>query len=393
MVGLGAAVAVVLAAAGCGSLSMSTSAPRRVVIGADLSLSGPDADVGAVLRDGLKLAVRRLNDRHAITGAQIVLSVRDNRSDPTTSADNIKQFQRDSDLAAAVTGPCDDCLARTAPLIRAGQLPVVSLAPADLPAGTAGPGSPLFKLAPNAADDAATLVELLAARHVRHAAVIADTDGYDTAAVTALKRAAAVRHLDLDDPVPTAGGARDAARQALSAGDAQFGDAQYGGTGNGQPDAVVVAAGADSAPEIVAALHAEGFDGTVALGAAAAGPLFLPDRRLSGCYLVFPQILAMDDQVASTPEKAAQKQWFDDYSTAYGGYSAMSGFAADAMQALATAVGTAGTDQRKLAAAIETTQFDGMSGPVRYTPDDHSGLTPQGLEILQADSSRWHLAS
>ncbi|HEY3504149.1 MAG TPA: ABC transporter substrate-binding protein [Actinocatenispora sp.] len=385
MVGLGAALAVVLAAAGCGSMSMTASSPRRIVIGADLSLSGPQSDVGAVLRDALKLEASRLNKRHAIPGAQIVLSVRDNRSDPVTSADNIKQFQRDSDLAAAVTGPCDDCLARTAPLIHAGQLPVVSLSAANLPAGTAGSGSPLFKLAPNAADDAATLVELLVARHVKHAAVIADNDAYDTAAVAALQRAASVRGVELDAPVSSAGSVSDLARQALSGGD----DGQFTDT---TPDAVVVASQADRASAVVAALRKEKYPKTVVLGAVAAGPLFLPDRRLSGCYLVFPPILAMDDQVASTPEKAAQKQWFDDYSTAYGQYSAMSGFAADAMQALATAIGTVGTDQTKLAGAIETTQFDGMSGPVRYTPDDHSGLTPQGLEVLQADFSRWHLA-
>ncbi|GAA4203741.1 hypothetical protein GCM10022220_13300 [Actinocatenispora rupis] len=384
--GAAAAVAVLLSAAGCGSLSMAAPAQRRVVIGADLSLSGPDSDAGAVLRDALQLRVKELNEQGAITNGKLVLTIRDNRSDAGTSAENIKAFQRDSDTTAAVTGPCDACLTRTAPLVAAGQLPVISLAAADLPDGTAGAGSPLFKLAPNPADDATTLVDLLVSRHAKHVAVVTDLGPYGQATAAALGRAAASRKLDLADPV-AASGSVDSITQKLLYQNIQQSD----GTVR-EPDAVVVVAGPDRAPQLVAGLRAEKYRKTVALSAMAADRLFLRDAKLDGCYLDFPPILAMDDQVASTPEKAAQKQWFDDYTSAYGGYRATSGFAADALQIIAAAVNDGGTDPAKLRAAIETTQLDALSGPVRFTPDNHSGLTPQSLDVLQAANSRWHLA-
>ena len=37
--------------------------------------------------------------------------------------------------------------------------------------------------------------------------------------------------------------------------------------------------------------------------------------------MVFTQILAIDDVIATTPAKAARKQWFRDYTSRYGSYS------------------------------------------------------------------------
>ncbi|BCB81412.1 hypothetical protein Pflav_078220 [Phytohabitans flavus] len=42
---------------------------------------------------------------------------------------------------------------------------------------------------------------------------------------------------------------------------------------------------------------------------------------------------------------------------------------------------------------VETSQFDGLSGPIRITPDNHSGLMPQALTVLVARNGRWRLAT
>ena len=41
---------------------------------------------------------------------------------------------------------------------------------------------------------------------------------------------------------------------------------------------------------------------------------------------------------------------------------------------------------------LETSQLDGLSGPIRMTPDNHSGLMPQALTTLVARGGRWRLA-
>jgi branched-chain amino acid transport system substrate-binding protein len=109
--------------------------------------------------------------------------------------------------------------------------------------------------------------------------------------------------------------------------------------------------------------------------------------------MVFTQILAIDDVLATTPAKAARKQWFRDYTSRYGTYSGVAAFAADATDLIADAVERAGDDRSRIRDILETSQIDGLSGPIRLTPDNHSGLMPQALALLVARSGRWRLAS
>ena len=52
-----------------------------------------------------------------------------------------------------------------------------------------------------------------------------------------------------------------------------------------------------------------------------------------------------------------------------------------------------GADRARIREIVETSQRDGLSGPIRLTPDNHSGLMPQALTLLVARSGRWRLAS
>jgi branched-chain amino acid transport system substrate-binding protein len=109
--------------------------------------------------------------------------------------------------------------------------------------------------------------------------------------------------------------------------------------------------------------------------------------------MVFTQILAIDDVIATTPAKASRKQWFRDYVSRYGSYSGVASFAADAVDLIAAAVARVGANREQIRSIIETSQVDGISGPIRLTPANHSGLMPQGLTLLVARAGRWRLAS
>ncbi len=107
--------------------------------------------------------------------------------------------------------------------------------------------------------------------------------------------------------------------------------------------------------------------------------------------------MVIDDVIATTPAKAARRQWFQDYTARFGGYNGFSSFAADAVQLIADAAlragGAAGqVDRDGIRDVLETSQLDGLSGPIRMTPDNHSGLMPQALTTLVARGGRWRLA-
>ena len=52
-----------------------------------------------------------------------------------------------------------------------------------------------------------------------------------------------------------------------------------------------------------------------------------------------------------------------------------------------------GGDREKIRDILETSQTDGLSGAIRLTPDNHSGLMPQSLTLLVVRSGRWRIAS
>jgi branched-chain amino acid transport system substrate-binding protein len=62
------------------------------------------------------------------------------------------------------------------------------------------------------------------------------------------------------------------------------------------------------------------------------------------------------------------------------------------VQLIADAVAKVGGDRERIRDVLETTQVDGLSGPIRFTPDNHSGLMPQALSLLVARGGRWRPA-
>jgi hypothetical protein len=108
-----------------------------------------------------------------------------------------------------------------------------------------------------------------------------------------------------------------------------------------KPDALVVWVFADQPQRVAKSAKDAGFAGTLFFDAAAAGDLF-PQGTSGGAVnnatLIFPQTMAIDDVIATTPAKAARKQWFRDYTARYGMYYGPASFAADAVHLLVNAI-------------------------------------------------------
>jgi branched-chain amino acid transport system substrate-binding protein len=380
---LAAAVALLALAAlpaltGCTGSSASAGAKDPVTIGASLSLTGADAEIGKVYQDALKLEVDLLNARGAVPGRKLALSFKDDGSNPTTALANIKAFQADDGVAAVVAGPCDDCVNGAATQINKSSLPVLSLAGANLPPTATPTGTSLFKVTPNAADTIGTLVGQMATNGVRKLAVVAQNGTYGDAAVSAVKAGTKKAGITVSGTARL-GSAPDAAVQTVLADQEKT------------PDAVVVVADPTDASAVATGLNQAGFHGGVYLDAIAADSLFLSNAALNNAYLVYPQVIAMDDLVASTPAKASQKQWFESYTSQYGAYAGPSSYAADAVQLIGmAATSSRSVDRAKLRAAIETTSFAGLSGTIQFTPANHAGLNPRSLVMLRAVNGRWH---
>jgi branched-chain amino acid transport system substrate-binding protein len=372
--------------AGCSSDDDQAAAPADVMIGADLAASSPtDAAYGRALQ----LRIDQINSSGVLGQRRLRLSVLDNRSDPTVSLRNISAFADNPAVAAVVSGYCSACISNAYKTINEKKVPTIALAPANQVAQPVQDRRFIFKLGPNSGDSAAALVGALKADRVsakafvKKVGVLSTDDDYGTGAKAAFTSEAAKAGLQIPSSVTVKSSATDITQAVGTLADSE-------------PDALVFLVGPDQAALAATSAKAAGFAGKIYYDAAAAGDLFIPqeaEAATEGAKMVFTQTLAIDDVIATTPAKAARKQWFRDYTSRYGTYNGVAALAADAVNVLADAIARNGTDRVAIRDAVETAQLDGISGAIRLTPDNHSGLMPQALTLLVARSGRWRLAS
>lgn len=384
---LTAVVSTVVAASltGCETSTESVAA-GEIIVGADLELSGSGAAIGKAYHDALRLKADQINAAGGVAGMKIRLAVRDNRSDANLSLKNVGDFGDDPAVAAVITGGCSRCLINSSLTIKTKKVPTIALAPSTKVASPVADRRYIFKLAPNAADGAAALTSEFERAGVRKVAMLVTDDPYGADGADAIES-----ELDKTDPR-----IRVVATQTVKTTDTEV-DAAVSALTAAKPDALLVWTFAEQAELAASAADQAGFRGRMFFDAAAAGDLFLDAKAAAaaeGTTMVFTQTMVIDDVIATTPAKAARKQWFREFAARYGSYYGYASFAADALQLLADAVArVGGIDRERIRNVLETSQLDGLSGPIRLTPDNHSGLMPQALTILVARSGRWRLAS
>ncbi|MEV6601222.1 ABC transporter substrate-binding protein [Actinoplanes sp. NPDC051346] len=374
-----ASALVISALTGCDSGSEPGEKPT-IVIGADLA-SGSAMD--AAYARALQLRVEQVNASGLLGKHNLVLRIQDNKSDPTASLRNISTLADDASVAAIITGGCNECVVGAAKAINDKRVPTIALAAADEVSSPVESRRYIFKLGPNANDSAAALVAELVRTHTKSVALLYSDDLYGEGGRVRMTAQLSRAGIRVTNHLPVKPTATDVTQTVGTLTDSE-------------PDALVVWTGPDQATLAAMSAKVAGYQGRLYFDAAAAGDLFLPQEAAaatSNTTMVFTQILAIDDVIATTPAKAARKQWFRDYTSRYGSYSGVASFGADAVSLIAAAVAKAGGDRQQIRDILETSQTDGLSGPIRLTPDNHSGLMPQALTLLVARSGRWRLLS
>ncbi|HEX5597200.1 MAG TPA: ABC transporter substrate-binding protein [Micromonosporaceae bacterium] len=380
---------VVLAAsvAGC-QIADEPQETGEIVIAADLELSGAAAAAGQAYQRALELKVEQVNQSGVLGGRTLKLEVKDNRSDPNESLRNINDFTANPAVQAIIMGSCGECAVGAAKTVNEKRVPTIALAASDEVANPVAERRYLFKLAPNASDNAAALVAELKHQRISKVSLLYTDDGYGHEGKQAMEGELQKAKIKLDRSEHVKVTDNDVSNVV-------------GDLVARKPGALVIWATAEQANLASVAARDAAFNGKLFFDAGAAGGLFLGTKvakQTNGATMVFTQTMVIDDVIATTPAKAARKQWFRDYTARYGGYNGFSSFAADAVQLITEAVNKAGSTSDKvnrngIRDVLETSQMEGLSGPIRMTPDNHSGLMPQALTMLVARNGRWRLAS
>jgi len=351
-----------------------------IVIGADLELSGVDAPIGTVYQHALQLRIDELNAEGGVDGRPVELLAEDNHSDPHAAVADVTSFAANRSVAAVVTGACSACTTAVARIVGDAKLPTVSLAPAPGVVRPVADRRYVFKLGPDAEHSAVTLVPRLRSAGVRRLALLCTDDVDGSAAVAAFSSQL------------SGTGTNAVSQQLFGANDTDVTQPVKAALTH-SPDALLISAFPGQAGLVARSARDAGYTKQIFFDAAAAGDLFLSGQAgdaTDGAMMVAPQSLVIDETIATSPARVAAKRWFADYTARFGTFSGFSTYAADAVRLITDAIGTAGgVDHDRMRDAMEKASFDGLSGRIRFSADDHSGVLPEALTVVVARSGRW----
>ena len=211
---------VALALAGCGDDPAGPEEAGPITLAAALAETGRHAGAGNDLAWGYRLAVDLLNERGGIAGRPVQLVIRDDGSDPGTSAGLYSGFVA-SDTIHALLGPYSSVITEAViPVAEAAGIPLVAplAAAPELWAGQQRQWSvQLLSPAPTYAQGS---VELAAQGGAETVALIYEDTAFPRSLANGVREAAAAHGLELVLDQAYAAGEADHEALAAAAGDA-----------------------------------------------------------------------------------------------------------------------------------------------------------------------------
>jgi branched-chain amino acid transport system substrate-binding protein len=382
---LGGLAAATASCAGSGVAALSAPLPQGddLIVGACLDLSGAGSVAGVAAERGLQVAVDRLNQSGVTVGDsvhQIKLLVRDTASDPTAATAAAKELVAVDRVIGLVTAGATSTSNAIATVAERASVPMLAANGADSIVRPVVQRRFVFKLPPNAADVASSLVDAVSGRNLHKVAVLAAADDNGDAGLAAISTATATAGLTLVGAARLPLGVtdyQDFARQVVVR----------------KPEAVVVW-GVAPVPGLAAkALQGVRYSGLILFdpGAASEETMSAQNRQFTtDCLVVSPFILGGPPPAVTTPAAIAQRDYFAQYTRLYGAFSGLSVYAADALNLLVGgARRAASSNHLKIRNGLESVPFDGLAGSYTFSTIDHGGVESDSLRLFRIDRTGW----
>ncbi|MBA3488971.1 MAG: ABC transporter substrate-binding protein [Longispora sp.] len=376
------ALSLIITAGMAGCATKEQAALEEIKIGASIELSGETSSIGTIFEKALKLKVEQVNRDGGVNGRKINLIIKDNRSDPAEGLKNINHLIDHEHVSAIISGGCSACVISAKEVANTKKVPVVALGAASAITSPVNESRYVFKISPSPAESAEVVIAELKRKGVTKIGLISVKNVYGQEGKAQILTRANAADIDVIS-------------DEFSPDDRDM-TSQVNKLVSGKPGAIVAWAVMPAAGLITQAVRNARYAGKLYLDSGAGVDLFIQGAQdaAENTFMVFPGIVAINDTVATTPQVATQKIWVKDYASRYGVYSGLASFGADAVQLVVNAVAATGdTDPQRLRDEIENATLDGMSGPIRMSAINHSGLQAAALKIVVVKNGEWRLAS
>jgi branched-chain amino acid transport system substrate-binding protein len=351
-------------------LSAGVAAAADITVGVLVPTTGSQATDGKDMSNAVQLAADQINAKGGVLGSKIALSVQDDACDPQQAVSAASKLVSQN-VSGVVGGYCSGATLPTLKVFGDAGIPFVITAANSTKLVDADPGN-AFLINSTGDDQVKTAVDLLKAKNVKKLVVVDEGDAYsaDLAKIT-------------NDLFPKSGG-QVASTEVVNKGEQDF-SALVTKVKSEKPDAVFWTAYYDDGALLIKQLRQAGYRGMILIGDGSNSPKVfeIAGKAAEGVYLLTNPTV---DELPNAKTFAADYK--KKFNVEPGPYSALT---YDGMDLLADAIKRAGApDKAKIIAALKGTKsFEGIAGPVNFTPKNT--LNRSNFVVLIGKGGKWTL--
>ena len=372
---LGCAAGLVLAA------STWSTAAAAIKVGAIFAVTGPASFLGGPEARSAEMAVARINREGGINGEQVELIVKDSAGSPEKAVSFAKQLIEEERVVAIIGPSTSGESMAVKKIAEDGRTLLISCAAAEVIVDPVA--SYVFKTPQKDSFAARKIFAEMQRQSITTIAVASGNDGFGKAGKEQLEKLApefAIR-VALSETYDSKATDLSALVAKMKANPAIQAVVNW----SVAPAQAIIAKNMRQANWRVPLFQSHGFGNiryAEAAGAAAEGIIF-------PCGL----LLVAESLPDEHPQKALLMQYKTEYETLHKEQaSAFGGYAYDALNMVAAAVRSAGTDRARVRDAVEGLKnFPGVGGVFSFSPEDHNGLDIDSFAMMTVKDGRFIL--
>jgi branched-chain amino acid transport system substrate-binding protein len=382
---IGVLVAALVILMACG---VQAADQQPIKIGAFFALSGPAAPIGTPTKLVAEMVVDQINKSGGINGRPIELIIGDTESDPAKAATIAKKFIF-SDKVAAIIGPTSTGEGmQVKKIVEEAGIPIFMTVGGDPPImQQTGPFTYIFKSPQRSSTAVARLFSYLKEKKLTNLGLLYASDPFGKDGAVWMEKLAPDYGITF------------VAKESFGPKDTDM-TAQLTKIKNADPQAIICWT-IGPAGAIVAKNKAQlGIKVPLFQCHGQPGPEYikLAGKASEGDRMPATKLMAVADLPDSDPQKKVIQNFIQLYNDVYHfdkqfPINTHSGYAWDAITIVADGIRKAGTDPKALRAAIEGTKgYVGVSGVYNLSPEDHNGLGPDSMVIIQVKDGKFEMA-
>ncbi len=353
---------------------------KPYVVGAFVSVTGPNSTLGTPERDTLKMIEAKVNKQGGIHGHPLKVLIEDDGSDNTNAVKAANKLINQNNVCALIGGSGTGPSLAVAPIAEESGVVQISMAAGLMITNPLKKW--IFRVAITDSIIADKMLSYLSGQKLDKIAIIYDSNAYGTSGRDQLKALASKYKIAIVSQEAFASTDTDMTVQLT----------KIRTTGA----KAIVCWGTNPGPAQVAKNHQQlGITIPLFMSHGMANQTFLDQAGAAADGIILPaEKLTIATQL---PGSDPQRKVLLDYSNSYQRQYKIpadqyGGHAWDALYIVINALGKVGDDRSKLRDEIEKTKnFAGIAGIFNFSPEDHDGLTSDACAMLKIKAGKWIL--